>query len=123
MTPDTEVTLPTQQMADVLDGLSQLTVRLLRNDHRTWPGSDEAPWTASLDNVEIGDGYTLSSVQGRGSTPDDAITALYEQVTSVPKSKRIVLRAMRGEERRELRWTGFMWLDDPLPREKVEAGS
>lgn len=107
MTPR-EANLSVRQMAEALNDLPGFRLTLLRREYQeSQAGGTETPWIAHVD-ADKADGHMLAGFCGRGSTPDDAITALWEQVSDVPSSMWV---ATRGPNRRDLRWTGFMWRD------------
>lgn len=43
---------------------------------------------------------------GNGKTPEDAINDDWEQISTNP---RVIINAMSPDNRREVRWNGFMW--------------
>jgi hypothetical protein len=69
-------------------------------------------FTAAIEGrVEIGNKHTLSSMLGRGKTPEEAIDDLWTQATQLKPDEFLVLNAMRNEKRRHVKWNGFMWAD------------
>lgn len=58
-----------------------------------------------------GDGFVLGAY-GNGKTPEEAIEDDFRQLAEFLPSDRYVV-VERGGERRQFRWTGFMWADVP----------
>lgn len=74
--------------------------------HMRKPGD----WYVSFTGVEIKDRSTLQGAGKSGSSPEDAITKTWIALTTLDGDKRIVINAL-ADNRREVRWNGFMWED------------
>ena len=62
------------------------------------------------DCTEIKDGSILRGEYGNGATPEQAVEDHWDILTNLPHEQYIVVRAAR-EDRRAVRWNGFMWED------------
>jgi hypothetical protein len=92
-----------RQTVKALRGLSDLYIE--RTDGYV------AEWFVGFKpGVEIGgDGGALMSVGAHGHTRQEAILRLWRNVTSeVPTRKHLVVDAF-GNNRREVKWNGFVW--------------
>jgi hypothetical protein len=74
--------------------------------HMRKPGD----WYFSLPGVEIKQGGCLLSAHGNGTTPEAAVNDLWQQYTTIPKEQYLVINSY-GENRRAIKWNGFMWED------------
>ena len=92
--------LTTHQKAVALEALSEISLCL----------DSESQWYVSQD-VENAHGGVLTSVTGRGDSPEDAIEDHWKQVTR-PDKGRIVLDAYKST-RRYAEWNGYMWRVEP----------
>jgi hypothetical protein len=72
-------------------------------------------WYASQSYVNRGGDGFLGSITGNGDTPQQAISALWEQARDLGKSSLFIVHDPPGGPRRHFRWAGFMWKE--LPRE------
>ena len=72
-------------------------------------------WYVHLSGVEIADGAFLCSRTGRGDTPQLAIEKTWDDLAYLKSTEWIVVRA-NSDQRRCLRWNGFMWEDYSPPR-------
>lgn len=63
--------------------------------------------------AEIGNKHMLTSLCGRGNTPEAAIDDLWRQATNLKDDEFIVINASDRSKRRQVRWNGFMWADVP----------
>lgn len=93
-----------QQKAAALNALSELQLRIDVNNQ----------WFVHHVRVEIGDGHIRKSIAGRGCTPEEAINDQWRHnVTELDlNGKYLVVNAM-GQNRRHVRWNGFMWQELP----------
>lgn len=91
-------------MAAALDALAEIEVKIRK------PGD----WYVSQ-NVEIKDGSMLRSVCGSGSTPQEAIENHWHDVTDDLGPRYLVVHAC-GNDRRAVRWNGFMWAEVREPK-------
>lgn len=66
-------------------------------------------WYVSLPYAERKDGGMLVSLGESDATPEGAIRATWLSIVAKPTT--IVLRAY-GNDRRTVRWNGFMWEDE-----------
>jgi hypothetical protein len=96
-----------QQKADALNALCELKLGLspLLDDARRWH--------ASL-RVEIGGDGILRGIAGHGPTPQAAVDELWRNATNIPASLCLIVDAY-GDDRRKVRWNGFMWVDVQPP--------
>lgn len=67
-------------------------------------------WYVYLPGVEIGGNGMLTRVKGDGNSPATAITCAWQTIENLKAPLRIIINAMRNN-RREVRWNGFMWED------------
>lgn len=59
-------------------------------------------------NIEVKSGGVLHSVYGNGSTPKKAVENHWEKLTVLKSSQYIVLNFC-DDNRRAVKWNGFMW--------------
>jgi hypothetical protein len=78
---------------------------------------EDGSWYVS-DATEIRDGGILRGVSGNGTSPVQAILAHWQQLTELETGQYVVMRAMK-ENRRAVKWNGFMWAD---VNEELELG-
>ena len=94
-----------QEKAAALDALAEIQVMIRK------PGD----WYVSQ-RVEIKDDGVLISSYGNGVTPEEAIEnhwrELVDEIADTPKY--LVVRAFQ-DQRRAVRWNGFMWQDVAEP--------
>lgn len=104
------MTLDWQQKAAALAALAELSIKCRK----------AGDWYVSQ-NVEIKDNSVLRGEYGNGSTPQEAIEDHWQRlVTNLEKSPLyLVARAGGGEDRRAVRWNGFMWQDVPEPKREA----
>ncbi len=76
------------------------------NTHGAAP---QGGWYCSAERVEISDGVILSGVLGNGSTPQEALDDLWDQLTNISGSERRVVIGAYSDVRRAVRWNGYMW--------------
>jgi hypothetical protein len=94
--------LTTQQKALALDALcgKELSICL----------DCKGQWFVSMPHVEVKCGSTLHSSTGEHcTTPEAAIEASFDFLTTLPDDKYIVFKAYGKEARRAYKWNGFMW--------------
>lgn len=72
-------------------------------------------WYVHQAGVEIGGNGLLSSVSVSGATPINAIEKYWAKLTNLDPGLHVVIGAMR-EDRRAVRWNGFMWDDVKEPQ-------
>lgn len=95
-----------QQKAHALAALADLSLRCRK----------AGDWYVNQD-VEIKNGSILEGSYGNGSTPTAAIHNHWRQlVEELPPDQYLVVRAHR-DERRAVRWNGFMWAEVVESRE------
>lgn len=75
----------------------------------------EYGWYASLDAVEIKDGSILRSGAAHGATPEEAVDGLWRELVEDLPPEQYLVRDAYTEDRRQFRWTGFMWEDVTPP--------
>ena len=90
-----------------LNALSTLNVCMLKDE------TFSATFPSVSGTVEIGNGGTLTSVNGRGDAPEKAIDDLWKRLTELSPKEYIVLNAMSRDGRRHVRWNGYMWAELP----------
>lgn len=71
-------------------------------------------WYLSLHGVEVKRGPMLGSVGESGPTPEAAVTATWDAVTTLPPGQYLVMGALRST-RRAVVWGGFMWQEVKEP--------
>jgi hypothetical protein len=74
-------------------------------------------WYVSHPGVEMKpskDSVILHGVAGGGPTPEAAVDDHWRLVALEPPPAFIVLNAMHREQRRHMRWNGYMWVDLPI---------
>ncbi len=64
-------------------------------------------WYVAL-GAEVKEGGILSSVTGRGRTPQEAVEKAFASLTRLSSDKYVVVHAS-GKDRQAVRWNGFMW--------------
>lgn len=65
-------------------------------------------WFVSVPGVEIGGDGLLSSPTATGETPEAAIEKTWDLLTNLKPFRYLVIRAMT-DDRRHVKWNGFMW--------------
>lgn len=95
----------TYSLARRINGLDSSFYIGLANDGR---------WMASTDHLSIAGVGVSSSVQGYGNDPEVAINQLWNQISKVPKGKR--LRLHNADVPRYVEWDGYLWVDVGAPR-------
>lgn len=101
--------MTTEQMVRALQALGEVGLSM------TDPSvADPARWCCHVRGVEIADGSFLTSSSGFGATPEAAIIAQWETLTRLPANKWVAVGGY-SDQRRNLRWNGYMWADVPLP--------
>ena len=75
--------------------------------HMREPGN----WYLYVPCVEIGGNGLLKGVGKSGITPEYAVEHTWDELTSVVAPFFIVINAMQDDQRRQVRWNGFMWAD------------
>lgn len=82
----------------------------------TWLAKDvHGNWYVHQSYVEVSDGAFLHSETGRGLTPQEAVEQHWDNhVTNLPLCNTI--RIGLSDNRRDVRWNGYMWVDVPEPR-------
>lgn len=80
--------------------------------HMRKPGD----WYTTQSRVDVGDGYTLTSIMGSGATPEAAVEDRWRATTEIQAAQFIAINAGHAD-RKHVRWNGFMWED--VPREKA----
>jgi hypothetical protein len=94
-----------EQIVTALDALGEdLVVHC--NGERAW---------VAFRGVEIANGTALEGVMGRGQTINAAIQDLWDKIRSLPADRWLVLGA-HSDNRRAVRWNGFMWAPYIEPR-------
>ena len=58
--------------------------------------------------VDVATGCVLEGRYGNGRTPIEAVEAHWRELTDLKGDERVVSNALR-EDRREVRWNGYMW--------------
>ena len=75
--------------------------------HMRSPGE----WYVSLRGVEVKDGAVLRGAGSSGKSPEEAVMQTWSNIaTNLPSDRYLVIGAMR-DDRRAVRWNGFMWED------------
>ena len=101
-----------QQKAEALASLTELSIKFRERENRI--GSAE-PWYVSQ-KIDIKDGGCLVGSYGNGNTPQEAIEDHWEVLTTkLNRDQYIVVRGL-SDERKAVRWNGFMWADVPEPK-------
>jgi hypothetical protein len=93
-----------QQKAEALAALGELSIKFRE---REWRIGASEPWYVQQ-RVEIKDGGTLCGAYGNGRTPQDAIEDHWRCLVEQLGDRYLVVNA-GGEDRRAVRWNGFMW--------------
>ena len=95
-----------EQKAAALNAVASISIRIRR------PGD----WYVHQD-AEIGGDGILSGRWGHGTTPEEAIEDHWQLFADPGPAhpKYVVINAYQ-ENRKQLRWNGFMWVDVPLNR-------
>lgn len=68
-------------------------------------------WYVST-GIEIGGDEMLRAVGESGATPEEAVEKTWQLIERLPLNRCIVVGAYT-DQRRELRWNGYMWADVP----------
>lgn len=103
-----------QQKAAALAALCELRIKFRPAE---WRIGGPEPWYVEQ-QIEVKDGSILCGTYGNGFTPEEAILDHWQKlVTDLPRDQYLVVRAYR-DERRAVRWNGFMWEDVPEPSRK-----
>lgn len=88
---------------DKFDAINGLAIAAL---HMRYPGN----WFVAQPGVEMKNMGLLRGVSGNGPSPQEAVEAHWEELTSPPPGQYIVVGAYRAN-RRAVRWSGHMWSD------------
>lgn len=104
------MTLPSwQHKAAALNALSPIQIHI-RN---------VCDWFVNQ-SVEIGGDGMLTGNYGNGDSPEDAVEDHWRKlVEDLPEDRYLVIRASR-EDRRHVRWNGYMWQDLPVKKREGE---
>jgi hypothetical protein len=99
--------MPLHHKALAMEALSKIAVRM----------DIDGGWfvNQSVEMKERPDSSVLTSITGRGETPDEALFNHWQQLTELPAGAFLVIHAMHDGHRRHVRWNGYMWADLPLP--------
>ena len=93
-----------EQKLEALQCLGDVCLRMRK------PGD----WYVSASGREIGGDGCLVGEFGNGTTPEEAVEDEWMRyVTELPLGRYIVLGAF-SDNRRHVRWNGFMWQDIPV---------
>lgn len=104
-----------QQKAEALAALTALSIKFREREHRI--GGSE-PWYVSQ-KVDVKEGSCLLGTYGNGNTPEEAIEDHWKVlVLDLPRDEYLIVNSGL-ENRRAVRWNGFMWADVPEPERKV----
>jgi hypothetical protein len=108
-----------QQKAEVLAGLAELSIKFREKEWRI--GAAE-PWYVNQ-GIDVGGDGLLRGTYGNGHTPQEAIENHWRLlVTELPGGSYLVTRSPT-DERRRVRWNGFMWADVPEPNRSTTAAA
>lgn len=95
-----------QQKAAALDALARISLMIRK------PGD----WYVSQP-VDIKDESVLRGEYGNGATPEEAIVDHWERVVvSTMNGPMYLIARPYADQRRAVRWNGFMWVDEPEPK-------
>jgi hypothetical protein len=101
-----------QHKAAALAGLCEFSIKFREAQ---WRIGGPEPWYISQ-GIEVANGRFLTGTYGNGYTPQEAIENHWKVlVDELPAGEWLVIRAM-SEDRRAVRWNGFMWADHPEPK-------
>jgi hypothetical protein len=64
-------------------------------------------WYILVAHLEIGNGFTISGVDGNGATPEAAVNRLWDSLTKLKPGEFLVVDGFNN--RAEFTWNGFMW--------------
>lgn len=101
-----KIGMTAEQKAEALAALDGLKVEFVS---RRAPSL--GPWFCGQ-NVQIKSGGLLKGGSGNGWTPYEAIEDQWKRfVTDLKDNEYLVIDSIKGDERRRVRWNGFMWKD------------
>jgi hypothetical protein len=89
-----------EQKLEALKALGDCTLNMRK------PGN----WYVSQPGVEIKEGDILSGAYGNGVSPEVAVCDHWQKRAQLSGDRYLVIGASR-ENRRAVRWNGFMWAD------------
>lgn len=104
-----------QQKAAALDALSEISIKC--RGVKDWYVSQQ------VDVKDVKDGHVLYGEYGNGETPEEAILDHWRRlVEDLPRNKYLVVRG-GSDQRRAVRWNGFMWVavQEPKPVDPAAA--
>jgi len=70
-------------------------------------------WYVHTTGLEVGGDGMLRGVGGDGSSPERAVEDRWEKILAIGPPLYLVINAYR-DNRRQVRWNGYMWLDIPV---------
>lgn len=95
-----------QQKAEALNALSEISLKIRH----------AGDWYVNQ-SVEVGgdDSAVVVGTYGNGTTPEVAIEDHWKRLCDeLPSNQYLVIG--RANERRHVRWNGFMWIDLPMKK-------
>lgn len=101
-----------QQKAEALASLGELSIKFRERENRIG-GPD--PWYVSQ-RIEIKDGPCLLGSYGNGYTPQEALEDHWETLTTRLKPDQYLVIRGLSDDRKAVRWNGFMWADVHEPK-------
>lgn len=107
-----------QQMAEALAGLCELSIKYREAQ---WRLAHAEPWYVSQDIMvkKVG-ASTVVGTGGNGDTPEHAIIDHWRTlVDDLAHDEYLIVGS--GEQRRAVKWNGFMWADYPEPQKSKAA--
>lgn len=96
-----------QEKAAALDALAEISLKV------RGPGD----WYVSQD-VQIKDDCVLRGEYGNGATPEDAVLDHWKRLVEDIGGLYLIART-KADNRRAVRWNGFMWTDVPEPKREA----
>lgn len=70
---------------------------------------DGSVW-ARIDAIDVRAEHTINSLAGNAQTADDAIAALWDEISGLPRTHALRIE-VEGRAKRYARWTGHAWRD------------
>ena len=71
-------------------------------------------WYVDARGVDVKEGGMLAGRYGNWTTPEAAVLDHWERYTTQVEAGQVVVINAMGGSRRHVRWTGYMWRDEPV---------
>lgn len=104
-----------QQKAEALAGLTELAIHFRE---KQWLIGGPEPWYVQQ-KIDIREGGCLHGAYGNGYTPQEAIENHWKRLVDDLAADQYLIVRSSTDDRRAVRWNGFMWQDVPEAKPKA----